>query len=865
MNRKVARSGARLKVAVIGGGPAGSFFAMHLLHYAEKTGVDPEITIYQQRNFDELGPKGCKGCAGILSISLIKSLEEMGLSVPEEIIQGKIDDFTVHSPHASITISNPEKRVQIVSIYRGGGPRVSHYEIPISFDGWLSRQAQKKGARIELATISRIHLGNERGVEIEGSKIPYDLIVLANGLNGRQVTVVGADYVPPETMRMAQEELHLGTEEVKARLGNAAHAFLIPHSGLIFGTLVPKGPFINVSVIRGDKQSASVSDFLNYDIVKNVLPEHYESVCNCQPRALIGPAGNFFADGFVTVGDAAVTRLYKDGVGSSLVTARQAAYTVAHHGITRKDFKQHYEPLFNTINADNWWGRLLFAVNDRAKDSRVFVLAQQRLIGDEQRNASKPQPFTKAAWGMFTGNYSYKSITRMVLRPASLVRLYFALLWESLQFKLRREAPPRKLHVGSKKVLILGSGFGGTYVLRRLVPALNRNENVETTIVSDENFFLFSPLLHEVAAGHIETRHVAFPIRRLHWRDRFNFMQGEVTRIDLDKRNVTTTAGNFDFDYLVLALGSVPNIPESVTEAKEQGNFFTLKKLHEALLIRNHVIGLFEQASIEEDAARRQQLLTFVVAGAGYTGVQLVTELRDFIFKTLLKLYKRIDPADIRIILVEAESKIVAELHPKFGAYAWRCLQQMKIEIRLKSKVTQAWKTHVEINGKDKIPTNTIIWVAGVVANPRVAELNVTRDNVGRVLVDKYMEVPGFPGIYAIGDCAHFEDPRSGKPIPPRAHTGVRQAKVAAWNILADMRGWHKKQYHYSNPAEMVSLGSAKAMFRFGSLRLYGFPARLVWLVAYTLLVTGQYNRLRIVFDWLLAPVFGRDTTFIKL
>ncbi|MFC2051433.1 hypothetical protein ACFLT4_01710 [Chloroflexota bacterium] len=127
------------------------------------------------------------------------------------------------------------------------------------------------------------------------------------------------------------------------------------------------------------------------------------------------------------------------------------------------------------------------------------------------------------------------------------------------------------------------------------------------------------------------------------------------------------------------------------------------------------------------------------------------------------------------------------------------------------------------------------------------------------------LEVPGFPGVYAVGDCAHFKDQKSGKPIPPRAHTGVRQARIAAHNILAEIRGRDKKPYHYSNPAEMVSLGATKAVFRFHGLRLYGFLARLVRIGAYSLLVTEAYNRIRIVMDWLLSSVFGRDTTFIKM
>ena len=155
--------------------------------------------------------------------------------------------------------------------------------------------------------------------------------------------------------------------------------------------------------------------------------------------------------------------------------------------------------------------------------------------------------------------------------------------------------------------------------------------------------------------------------------------------------------------------------------------------------------------------------------------------------------------------------------------------------------------------------------MAGVVANPRVAELKAETDKIGRVLVDEYLEVPGHRRVYAIGDCAHFKDPGSGRPIPPRAHTTVRQARIAAHNILADIRGRDKRPYLYSNTAEMVSIGTSKAIFRFRGLRVYGFPARLIWLVGYSLLVTGTYNRIRVIMDWILSFIFGRDTTLIKL
>jgi NADH dehydrogenase len=214
---------------------------------------------------------------------------------------------------------------------------------------------------------------------------------------------------------------------------------------------------------------------------------------------------------------------------------------------------------------------------------------------------------------------------------------------------------------------------------------------------------------------------------------------------------------------------------------------------------------------------------------------------------------------------VEAERKIVAQLHTKLGGYVMKHLKNMGIDVRLKSKVTRVWEDRVEINEKEIVPTRTVFWVTGVVAHPRIVEVEVEKDEIGRVVVNEYLEVPGIPGAYAVGDCAHFRDPSLGSAIPPRAHTTVRQAKIAAHNILAEIRGGDKKTYRYSQSGEIVSLGPSKAVMRLHGLRLYGFPARLIWLVAYSLLVAGAYNRIRILMDWLLSLMFGRDVTHLRL
>ncbi|MFH1088006.1 MAG: hypothetical protein V1737_05415 [Chloroflexota bacterium] len=450
------------KVAVVGGGPAGSFFALYLQHYARERDIRPEITIYEERDFNWLGPKGCKGCAGVPSPNLTRNLRDLNLRLPERLVLAKIQNYTLHSPHTSISIAQPEKGMEIASVYRGGGPRLSHFESPVSFDAWLLEQAQESGVRIESQRVSGISLERRPAVEAAGSRLEFDLVVLAPGINAGSIAIAGVDYVPPQTRTMDVVELYASADEVKSRLGNAAHAFVIPNSGLVFGTLVPKGPFINVVLLNIGKHPMSIADFLNNELVRSVLPERFERSCACRPLVPVSSARNYYADRFVAVGDAAVSRLYKDGIGFALLTARRAARTVVYRGTAHRDFHRHYKPLCKAIDRDNWWGRMLFSTTGKAKDSRSFLLAQHRLIADEQTSRRGSQPFTRGTWGIFTGSDSYRSIARMTLNPASLVRLSLALCREGLKGLLRRGVNGRrKLHIGSTRVLILGSGFGG--------------------------------------------------------------------------------------------------------------------------------------------------------------------------------------------------------------------------------------------------------------------------------------------------------------------------------------------------------------------------------------------------------------------
>ena len=410
------------------------------------------------------------------------------------------------------------------------------------------------------------------------------------------------------------------------------------------------------------------------------------------------------------------------------------------------------------------------------------------------------------------------------------------------------------------RVLILGSGFGGVYALRRMV-GLVKDGELDITLISEDNLFVFSPLLHEVATGALEPRHVATPVRRLPRPHLFSFVHSPVEHIDLKNRQVKTAKGTFDYDYMILGLGTTRDMSRLKNEG---GKVFTLKTLQDARQIKNQIIEMFEEAASERDPARQKALLTFVIAGGGYIGVQLIAALQDFIHRDLLKGYPMIDRKNVRLVLVEITPKIIPTLHTKLGAYAMKHIREAGIDVRLKSQVTASFPDHVIINDSEVVPTRTLIWVAGVMSNPVVEHLDARKDPIGRVYTNGYLQMVDFPNVYAVGDCAHFADPETGRPIPPKAHTGVRQAKTAGYNIVADLRGENRRPYTFSNPFEVIPLGPSRGIFSFHSLRLYGILGRFLWMAGYATLVPNVYNRVRIATDWILSLIFGRDISMLK-
>ncbi len=417
-------------VAIIGGGPAGSAFALFALHFARQAGLNIQVTIFEPRDFSLPGPWGCNMCAGLIPVRVLGELERIGVTVPARVIRDRISHYTLHTIAGQIRLPQPDPDGDVVSVYRGNGPRCSPpWPDQISFDGFLLDTARAQGAEVHPTRVTTVSLRPRPTLETEeGTRIPADLIVLATGVNCPTIHFTDLPYRPPPRRQMAQTEICLGTEAARAALGDSVHIFLPREDNLQFGTLVPKGPCINVSLLGEQLPRGSIARFLALPEVSALLPPELARACRCRPRIAVGAAQPLYADRFVVVGDAGITRLYKNGIGTALRTARQAAYTALHHGVSAADFHARYAPLCREIARDNWAGRFLFKFTRVFQHHNRLTLPHLRSIAEEQSLPPAERLHSRLLWGVFTGTYPYRQLLAMALRPGLHTRLLQYLL-----------------------------------------------------------------------------------------------------------------------------------------------------------------------------------------------------------------------------------------------------------------------------------------------------------------------------------------------------------------------------------------------------------------------------------------------------
>ena len=408
-----------------------------------------------------------------------------------------------------------------------------------------------------------------------------------------------------------------------------------------------------------------------------------------------------------------------------------------------------------------------------------------------------------------------------------------------------------------KRILILGGGFAGLTVAMELEKKLARDPSIEITLVNRENFFLFTPMLHEVAASDLDLTTIVNPARKMLRRVRF--FAGEVDQVDIVRKRVVVSHGfdhhrhTLDFDFLVLGLGCITNL-YAIPGLLEYG--LTMKTLGDAMRLRNHLIAHLEEA--DSDCCKaKEPLLTFVVAGGGFAGVETVAGINDFV-REALPSYPNLTESMLRIVLVHSGPVILPELDEKLGVYAERKLAMRNVEIRLNTKVQGFSGGAVRLSDGTEIHTNTIVWTAGSSPNPLLEAIPCAKEH-GRLRVTEFLELEAWPGVWALGDCAAVLDRRTGKFHPPTAQHALREAKVVAHNIIANVRGEKKERFDFSTIAQLAAIGRRTGVANILGVNFSGFIAWWLWRTIYLSKLPRFEKKIRVAFDWTLDLIFSKD------
>ena len=425
--------------------------------------------------------------------------------------------------------------------------------------------------------------------------------------------------------------------------------------------------------------------------------------------------------------------------------------------------------------------------------------------------------------------------------------------------------------------MVLGGGFAGVECTRHLEGQLADDPEIEIVMISEDNFLLFTPMLPQVASGMIETRHIVMPIRTICKKTKF--YEGRIKNIDPYGKLVTLWGTSnrrsisIHYDYLVVALGSDTNF---FGMADVEKNAFTMKTLNDAVVLRNRVIDMLEHADTETDPILRKSFLSFVVVGGGFAGIETAGELLDLLFDAR-KYYPTIRKEDIKVIVLEALPVILPGFSEKLAEFARDKMVKRGIDIRLETMVTGFDGIEVTTKSHDKsgddsnqeykmdaIRTKTLIWTAGVTPVNTIKR-SVFKTDKGKVVVNDFLEVPQFPGVFAIGDCMLFVDPGTKRPYPPTAQIAEAQAKTAAANLKALIRNTDMKKFKFHSKGQMAIIGKRTGIAMFMGMNISGFMAWMIWRNVYLSKIATVDKKVRVMLDWMIDLFFDRDISRLKL
>lgn len=411
------------------------------------------------------------------------------------------------------------------------------------------------------------------------------------------------------------------------------------------------------------------------------------------------------------------------------------------------------------------------------------------------------------------------------------------------------------------RVVVLGGGFGGLAVALGLARRCAGVLPVRVTLVSERNYFLFTPMLAEAATGAVETRHVLHPLRPLCTKAGVEFAETTVEGIDLARRRVTVrhqrspARQDLHYDRLVIALGATPNTAVAPGAAEHA---LTFKAAGDAIQIRNRVIDLFEAAALTEDPWTRRRLLTFVVVGAGHAGTELVAAIEELARGILLRHYPTVPRAAVRLVLVG--SGILPQTAPRLAAWATGELERRGIELE-RARAARVTPDGLQLADGRFVESRCVIWTAGNRVAPVVAGLDVPRAKDGRILVNEFFEVPGWPGVYALGDNAAQTDVHAGQPYVATAQVAIRQGARLAEQLEAELTGGERRPFRFRLLGEMVPLSRRTAVADLLGWKLVGLPAWFLWKTIYMLKLPTLATRVRVVLDWTVELFFERDVS----
>lgn len=420
-----------------------------------------------------------------------------------------------------------------------------------------------------------------------------------------------------------------------------------------------------------------------------------------------------------------------------------------------------------------------------------------------------------------------------------------------------------------KRILILGGGFGGVAAAQQLTKRLRGSTEAEVTLIDRTNYQVFHPLLASAASGAVDILHIAPPLRRLVPKARIR--EEEILGVDLRRRTVTTRShvtgreSLLAFDHLVMGLGNVINL-SSLPGLAQHGK--TMKSLGDALHLRNHVIAMLEAADIETDPRSRQEMLTFVVAGAGFSGVETIGELNDFVHD-LRKSYPSIQKDNLKLILIHSGERILPEMPESLAAFALKKLRERGVEVRLQSRIAAATPREAILKSGERIATRTLVTTVGNSPNPVLAPLTELAREKGRLITDPYMAIAGLPGLWAVGDCAAIPNVSAdGQYSPPTAQYALRQGKRLADNLYAELRGQpqQRKAFAFPGLGQLCLVGHKAGVAElFGGVKLSGFVAWVMWRNIYLSKLPSWDRKVRVGMNWGLDLVLPRDMSQLNL